>query len=207
MKQIFIHGLGQTPASWKKTIMLLNAAAYSICPDLAAMCQEKEATYENLYAAFSEICNKLEEPVDLCGLSLGGVIALHYAIEHSEKVRSLALIAAQYKTPKKLLQVQNILFRFMPKAMFQQTGFGKAEFLQLCGTMMDLDLTGSIKNISCPALVICGEKDTANRNASVRLAELLPDAEFLMVPRVGHEINVEAPEKLVEALRSFYQRI
>ncbi len=70
--------------------------------------------------------------MDLCGLSLGGVLALQYTIEHPEKVNSLVLIAAQYKMPAKLLKPQNSFFRFMPKSSFQQTGFGKREFMELC---------------------------------------------------------------------------
>ena len=35
----------------------------------------------------------------LCGLSLGGVLALNYAIEHPEKIKGMVLIATQYKMP------------------------------------------------------------------------------------------------------------
>ena len=101
-------------------------------------------TYDNLYAAFSDYCNQYDEPIDLCGLSLGGVLALNYAIQYPKKVRSLVLIATQYKMPKKLLKFQNLLFRFMPKSMFQQMGFRKADFLLLCETMMELDFNNSL---------------------------------------------------------------
>ena len=66
-----------------------------------------------------------DEKIDLCGLSLGGVLSLNYAIEYPHKINSLVLIAPQYKMPVNLLKVQNLLFRFMPKAAFQSTGFEK----------------------------------------------------------------------------------
>ena len=207
VKQIYVHGLGQTPDSWNKTITQLKADEYSVCPNLAEIVQGNEVTYENLYAAFSDICNKNDEPVELCGLSLGGVLALNYAIEYPKKIKSLVLIATQYKMPKRLLQFQNVLFRFMPKSMFQQMGFGKSEFLQLCKTMMELDFSDSLKKVYCPTLVIYGEKDTANKSASVDLAGLLPNAELQVLSKTGHEANTEAPEKLADVLSEFYNRV
>ena len=206
MKQIYIHGLGQTSNSWNKVIEQLEDVEYSICPDLAELVQGQEITYQNLYAAFSTMCDAIEGDISLCGLSLGGVLALNYAIEHSEKVKSLVLIAIQYKMPKKLLQFQNVIFRFMPKSVFQQTGFGKADFLKLCSTMIELDFSDLIYKVTCPTLVLYGEKDRANKNASLELANILTNAELQVIPGAGHEINIEAPEQLTEALRSFYKR-
>ena len=205
MKQIYVHGLGQTPDSWAKTISHIKTGEHSVCLDLPELIREKQTTYQNLYAAFSYACNKYDEPVDLCGLSLGGVLALNYTIEHPEKVNSLVLIATPYKMPRHLLQFQNMLFRFMPKSMFQQMGFSKKDFLQLCKTMMPLDFNDSLSKISCPALVICGEKDTANKKAAVKLADILGNAEFSELKGIGHEVNTEAPEQLAAVLCRFYE--
>ena len=80
--------------------------------------------------------------IDLCGLSLGGILSLHYAAEHPEKVKSLVLIGTQYVMPKKLLKIQSAVFRLMPAKAFASMGFSKKDFLQLSGTMADLDLSG-----------------------------------------------------------------
>ena len=207
MKQIYLHGLGQNPDSWSKVIEQLEAAEHSMCPDLSELVQGQDTTYQTLSDAFSAMCDKIEEDICLCGLSLGGVLALNYAIEHPEKIKGLVLIATQYKMPKKLLRVQNAIFRFMPKSMFQQTGFGKSDFLKLCNTMMELDFSDSIYNVSCPTLVIYGEKDRANKNASIELANMLIDAELQVFNGVGHEINIEAPDKLEETLRVFFGKV
>ncbi|MDE7429940.1 MAG: alpha/beta hydrolase, partial [Lachnospiraceae bacterium] len=203
MKQIYVHGLGQTPDSWAKTISNIKTDVHSVCLNLPELIQGKQATYQNLYAAFSDACNTYGEPVDLCGLSLGGVLALNYAIEHPERVNSLVLIATPYKMPKHLLQFQNVLFQCMPKSMFQQMGFCKRDFLQLCKTMMLLDFSNSLSKVSCPVLVLCGEKDTANKKASVKLADNLANAEFAMLKGIGHEVNTEAPEQLAAVLCRF----
>ena len=196
MKQIYLHGLGQNPDSWSKVIEQLEAAEHSMCPDLSELVQGQDTTYQNLYAAFSAMCDEIEEDICLCGLSLGGVLALNYAIEHPEKIKGLVLIATQYKMPKKLLRVQNAIFRFMPKSMFQQTGFGKSDFLKLCNTMMELDFSDSIYNVSCPTLVIYGEKDRANKNASIELANMLIDAELQVFNGVGHEKSKDQRRKV-----------
>lgn len=203
MKQIFVHGLGQTPESWEKTIELLGNNEDIICPDLSKLVRGNDVNYANLYKVFSEICDQSDEPVDICGLSLGGVMALNYAIDHPDKIRSLVLIATQYKMPKKLLKFQNAIFRIMPSSAFQQMGFGKAEFLQLCSTMMELDFSKALEKVTCPVLVICGEKDTANKKASIELADRLPNAELCLISGVKHEINMEEPEKLAEVLQKF----
>ena len=206
MQQIYLHGLGQTPASWDKVIKQLKTAEYSVCPDLSGMLQGNDVTYKNLYEGFSKSCDEFNEKIDLCGLSLGGVLALNYAIEQPERVNSLVLIATQYKMPKGLLKVQNILFQFMPKSMFQQTGFEKKAFIRLCKTMMELDFSNSIREVTCPALVIYGEKDYANKKAAIELADILKNAELQVINGSGHEINMEAPEKLSEVLCDFYNR-
>lgn len=207
MKQIYLHGLGQTPDSWKKTTMQMKTAENALCLDLAELLRGTESTYQALYAAFSDACNAESEPLGLCGLSLGGVLALHYAIDHPEKVNSLVLLATPYQMPKRLLQFQNLLFRFMPNSMFQQTGFGKKEFLTLCKSMMALDLTPSLSRVSCPTLIICGERDRANKKAAVKLAGQLANAELQLLSDIGHEINTEAPEQLASLLDTFFRKM
>ena len=206
MKRVYLHGLGQAPDSWYQTLELTPTAQDAVCPDLATIAAGSEIDYSSLYSAFSRLCDSFKGPIDLCGLSLGGVLALNYAIERPDKVNSLVLIAAQYKMPKKLLRLQNALFRLMPKSGFCQTGFEKADFLRLCRSMMDLDLTQSLDKVTCPVLIICGEKDSSNRRASEALAGLLSHVKLKIIGGAGHEVNIDAPGKLAEALSDFYSR-
>lgn len=87
--------------------------------------------------------------------------------------------------------------------MFQQMGFRKADFLLLCETMMELDFNNSLHKISCPTLLLYGEKDTANKNASIELAELLKNVELKTIIGAGHEVNIESPQELAEILHAF----
>lgn len=144
---------------------------------------------------------------NVCVLSLGGVLALNYAIERPDKVKSLVLIATPYKMPQMLLKLQNICFRVMPKSMFQQMGFEKRDYIGLCNSMMELDFTDRLDNILCPVMIVCGEKDNANKKAAKELATLLKDARLEIVSGAGHEVNVEAPDKLGRLLLEFYGSI
>ena len=201
MKYIYLHGLGQTPDSWNRVLGYRNTSTDSICPDLARLVHGREANYPDLYAAFSALCDTIEDDLTLCGLSLGGVLALNYTIDHPEKVKSLILIATPYKMPKQLLQLQNILFRILPKSAFSQTGFQKADFIRLCRSMAELDFSRSLRKVTCPVLVLCGEHDRANQKAARMLAGLLKNAAFQQIPNAGHEVNTDVPERLAEILK------
>lgn len=100
MKQIYVHGLGQTSDSWTKTIDILQTTDYSLCPNLPDLVHSKEVTYDNLYAAFSDYCNQYDEPIDLCGLSLGGVLALNYAIQCPKRFAPWCLSPHNIKCPR-----------------------------------------------------------------------------------------------------------
>lgn len=205
MEAIFVHGLGQDSSSWDKTISLLTKPIHGVCPNLLTILNNKEVTYENLYHAFCHYCQNHSEPLNLCGLSLGGVLALNYTIDHPTKVKSLILIGAQYKMPKTLLKVQNIMFRFMSEASFKNMGFKKTDFIQLTNSMAELNFTDNLKNISCPTLVICGKKDNPNKKASIYLANHISLAKLQLIDNVSHEINVENPQKLALELDKFYK--
>ena len=201
MKYIFLHGLGQTPDSWNKVLKELHSPETALCPNLAKLMPDGTADYPSLYTAFSALCDTIEDDLTLCGLSLGGVLALNYTIDHPEKVKSLILIATPYKMPKQLLRLQNILFRFMPKSAFSQTGFQKIDFIRLCHSMAELDFSRSLRKVTCPVLVLCGEHDLANQKAARMLAGLLKNAAFQQIPNAGHEVNTDAPERLAEILK------
>ena len=168
------------------------------------MLKDKDVVYSALYSSFAEYCNKFDEPINFCGLSLGGVLALNYAIENPMKVNSLVLIAAQYKMPKGLLKFQNFVFRFMPAKMFEETGFSKKDFITLSKTMMDIDFSNTLDSISCQVLLLCGEKDKANRKASEKLSSILKDTSFKIIENASNEVNIDNPEKLATLLQEFF---
>ncbi|WP_217697389.1 MULTISPECIES: alpha/beta fold hydrolase [Virgibacillus] len=167
---VFIHGLGQSASSWQETIAYLCEYRNIYSPNLSAMLQHKEVTYQNLYASFTTYCKDLDEPLNLCGLSLGGVLALNYAIDYPKKVASLVLIGEQYNIPKMLFKLQNMVFKFVPKSSFENIGFEKKDFIQLTNTMTTLNFSKKLSDIMCYTMVVCGEKDHINKKASKKFS-------------------------------------
>ncbi len=70
------------------------------------------------------------------------------------------------------------------------------------------DSTPDLRRISCPALVIVGQEDTVTPAADAELlACSIPRAELVVLPRVGHLSNLEAPEGFSSALARFLSRV
>ena len=154
MKKILIHGTGHKAASWKKTISCMNDQEDILCPDLCSILKGKEAVYENLYSSLIEYCAAMDGPFHLCGLSLGGILALNYTLDFPEKVETLVLIGTPHKIPKAALGFQNVIFRFLPRSAFRGMAFDKKDTFDLVNSMKNLDLRSRIQYITCPVLVV-----------------------------------------------------
>jgi pimeloyl-ACP methyl ester carboxylesterase len=77
-------------------------------------------------------------------------------------------------------------------------------FVAACRSLTKAALTHSLPSITNPALVICGELDAATPPALCRLlAEGLPDARYVELPRCGHCPPLEQPEDFIAAIRDF----
>ena len=205
MTTVFIHGLGQNASSWDQVISSLAEQRNTVCPDLWTL-NNGEMTYKNLYRAFSDYCEKVPGKLRLCGLSLGGMIALDYTIKNQSKVQSLTLIGTQFKIPKAMIRFQNMIFRLMPKSSFTEMGMSKMETIKLTTSMMEIDFSMCLGSLYTPTLILCGEKDNANKKASEYMAAKMPNSEKREIANAGHEINTEAPEKLGEILNQFWQK-
>ena len=205
MKYILLYGLGQNNTSYNKTIEFMEMKDDIICLDLIRLLAGKEVNYSNLYQGFVAYCKQIDEPINICGLSLGGILAMHYTIKNSHKVNSLVLIATQYIMPKKLLKFQNILFKLMPNKAFKEIGFDKHEFINLSKSMMNLNFENNLKKITCPTLIVYGDRDKTNKPASLKLKERIPNSSIEIIENAGHEVNIDNPQKLGIVLNYFFK--
>lgn len=203
MKKIFIHGSGHKADSWNKTMQYMKYKEDILCPNLSSILNEKEATYSNLYSAFTGYCSRMSTPVHLCGISLGGILALNYAIDFPDKVKSLVLIGTPHKVPKVMFRIQNIIFRFLPKSVFENMAFDKKDTFSLGNSMKTLDFINQVQNIPCPTLIICGKKDNANLKSAHYLSENIKNAKEEILENTGHVVNEEKPELLANILDKF----
>ena len=203
---ILIHGSGHKADSWEKTISYLDRREDVLCPELSAILNGREASFPNLRAAFAQYCAQAGGPVHLCGLSLGGILALDYALEHPENVKTLVLIGTPHRVPKVAFALQNVVFRFLPKSAFASMAFDKGDTFALGNSMKDLDFSGRLGELRCPTLILCGEKDGANLKSARFLAGHIPGAELRVIENTGHVMNEENPRALAERLNAFYGR-
>lgn len=112
MTTIFLHGSGHKAKSWDASISYMESKQEILCPDLAFILKGKEATFANLYDSFVEYCNLVDGSINLCGLSLGGILALNYTLDFPEKVKALVLIGAPHKIPKLMFPFKISFFAF-----------------------------------------------------------------------------------------------
>lgn len=79
--KILVHGSGHKATSWDKIISYMGDNEDIVCPNLSSILEGQEASYENLYSAFVKYCNEIDGQIHLCGLSLGGILALNFALD------------------------------------------------------------------------------------------------------------------------------
>lgn len=203
-KIILIHGSGHKAASWKETVSYLDCREDVLCPELSSLLMGKEASYPNLYASFADYCAQIRGPVHLCGLSLGGILAMNYAIDFPEQVKTLVLIGAPHKVPKVTFGLQTMVFRFLPKSVFETMAFDKKNTFALGSSIKNLDFSGRVQKIRCPTLILCGEKDRANIQSARFLSQNIKGAQLQLITQTGHVVNEETPCALAKHLNEFY---
>ena len=202
--KIFVHGSGHKATSWEKTISYITNNEDIVCPNLSSILEGKKASYENLYSSFVKYCNEFDGQIHLCGLSLGGILALNFALDFPQKVKTLVLIGTPYKVPKVAFRFQNIIFRFLPKSIFEAMAFDKKDTFALGNTMKNLDFSDRVKSIKCPTLILCGKKDRANMKSANYLSKNIRNAELKIMENTGHVVNEENPKTLAEILDAYY---
>lgn len=203
-KVILIHGSGHKAASWNETLSRLDCRGDVLCPELSSLLMGKEASYPNLCAAFGAYCAQAGGPVHLCGLSLGGILALDYTLEHPEAVKTLVLIGTPHKVPKAAFALQNVVFRLLPQSTFASMAFDKKNTFALGNSMRDLDFSGRVSAVQCPTLILCGEKDRANIQSAQFLSQNIKGAQLQLITQTGHVVNEENPDALAKELNEFY---
>ena len=206
MINILVHGLGQTEKSWDKIIEELDKSNIKAeNPNLFELAKNYEINYENIYRTFCDYCNSFKEKINLCGLSLGGLLSIDYAIEYPEKVNSIILVGTPYKIPKKMFKLQNFIFRFMPKSAFENIGIKKNDFINLTNSMADLDIKSKVDNIKCQTLILCGEKDNVNMESAKQLNRNIRASKLEIIKNAGHEVNTENPKELASVISEYWK--
>ncbi|MFR8145259.1 MAG: alpha/beta fold hydrolase [Clostridia bacterium] len=207
MVNILVHGLGQDEKSWNEVKNQLNNSGINVeTPNLFSIVSNYQVNYENMYKTFADYCNNFEEKINLVGLSLGGILDIDYIEEFPEKVNSITLIGTPYEIPKIIFTIQNIIYKFMPKRIFEKIGCTKKDMLKLLKSMSKLSIPDKAPNIKCDTLIICGEKekDNINMKSAKQLNKVIQNSKFKIIKNAGHEVNIDNPKELANIIKDFW---
>ena len=169
----------------------------------------------------------------VCGLSVGGMIALELARSHPARVRALVLCdtAATIGTadawnariaaveaagleaigPAVMERWFTAAFREKEPAtveghrnMFERTT--PAGYIGTCAAIRDADLAAHLGTLRVPTLALCGNEDVATPPHRVRsMAEAIPGARFVVIPGAAHLPCVEQPHTLAREVVRFVE--
>ena len=202
MKLIFLHGLGQSAESWKEVQELLAdypSEALDLFPTGITSYQEaKERIYQYL--------SKETEPFVLIGLSLGAALALELSSYDLPNLRALILSGCPLKLSGNILfYLQLLIFKLLPKRVFEKQGADKALMIGVSEELKTLDLTDISRTCSYPTLLICGSKDKPNLSSMRSLHKLISESQFQIIPDGPHVLNKEKPKEFAEQIKPFLE--
>ncbi|QKY71234.1 alpha/beta fold hydrolase [Lentibacillus sp. CBA3610] len=83
-------------------------------------------------------------------------------------------------------------------------GTDKKKFIGLAKSMKQLDFSGKLADIQCDSLIVCGEKDFANKRASRHLSKYIKGARSVIIQDAGHELNKDSASKLSVIITDFW---
>lgn len=224
---VLLHGLGTGARGWAPQLDSLARDRLVLAPYFPGYGQSSGQF--NLDSTVDELTGLLAERgsprVDLCGLSLGAIVALEVAMRTPERVRRVTLCGGYLYLPQEIKEQQNILvstLRAMPHAAAQEVidglvadvpanhrqiarddlaGLAPADFAEIIEQISDYNATKRASSLMVAATVCCGALDEANLSLSAILASAL-GTELIQLPAAGHVANLDAPDEFTRLLRS-----
>jgi 3-oxoadipate enol-lactonase len=178
---------------------------------------------------------RVERP-HFVGLSMGGMIAMTYALQHTTALRSLVLCDTTSRVPpearpawEERIQtaqrsgmealVEPTLKRWFTEPLLARRPPVVERVAQMirstpvpgyvgcCHAIPKIDLTERLHQIQCPVQVIVGEQDVGTPVAMSRaIHAATPGSELVIIPQASHLSNLEQPQAFNQALLEFLER-
>ncbi len=220
---VCLHGLVDSVAIWERLAPSLAERGRVVCVDLRGHGRSEAPAgpyrREDLAADVIAVLDALEiRAATLVGHSLGGIISMTTALTHPDRVEGLVLLGTASQCSERVANWYERIARAGETdglAGLARRIYGQDRRRQLVGdaqgiahvtrTLKSLHsdpLTPKLAHLTCPTLLLVGEKDPMGPKASQIIREMLPTeaARLEVIPDRGHWLHVEAPELVVSAL-------
>jgi pimeloyl-ACP methyl ester carboxylesterase len=229
---IFLHGFPFDHTIWSPLVPLLESEARLVLPDLRGFGRSPVTgdvyTMRLLAEDIRLLMDRLGlEKAVLVGHSMGGYVSLAFAHAYPARVRGLGLVATQaaadtaerrqarYKTAESVTHkgarvvASDMVNRLTPKKELLRpikSLIMQAQPAGIVGALKGMaersELTGSLSDISVPAVVVAGLADQLLPLDKMHtLAQLLPKGWLVEVQGAGHMVMMEEPQQVAAALR------
>jgi pimeloyl-ACP methyl ester carboxylesterase len=230
---VLIHGAGGDHLSWPPEIRRL-AGARVFTLDLPGHGKSKGPGRQSV-GDYAESVIGFMNAADLSravfiGHALGGAIALTLAIDHSQRVAGLGLIATGARLPIASAVLENAanpatfilaiqLLQELMNTPLTAKLVKDQVYKQFCSIRPTLfhgdllasdqfDVTTCLHVIRSPVLVVCGTGDQLTpRRFSENLAEQIPGAALQTIDGAGHLVMLEQPQRVAGLLSVFLKVI
>jgi 3-oxoadipate enol-lactonase len=234
---LFLHGVGSDRSAWSRQLEHFGAERLTIALDHPGYGDSAPCT-DASPDTFAEAAVAALDALDLdrahvCGLSLGGVIAIAMHARAPERIASLVLADSFARHPDGPAILQRSLdgaakmgMRGLAEAraaMLLAAGAPPSVRGEVVETMARIDpaayaLAAKVvwladqraraKAIGCPTLVLCGSEDLVTPPAlSEELKQLIPGAGLVEIAGAGHLPNLEAPAVFNRVVDAFLSEV
>jgi 3-oxoadipate enol-lactonase len=234
---VLLHGLGGSRISWEPQLASLGAAGFRAAawdmPGYGASEPPSSWTFEALAAAAAAWIGRLDGRAHVVGLSLGGMVSQHLALDHPATVRSLVLcdsspafgldgttrrdewvgerLAALEAggtpaaiAPSTLRSIMAADAHGIDSAVAAMARIAADGLAGAIRCLPSHDVRDRLDTIDVPTLVVVGEHDAETpRSYSEHLASSIRGARLAVIPGAGHLSNVERPDAFDAALLAF----
>jgi 3-oxoadipate enol-lactonase len=231
---VFLHGVGSDKSVWQPQLEYLGRTRHAIAFDYPGYGDSDPApegtTRDDYAAAILSAMRALGiARAHVCGLSLGGVIAiaLHHAAPDSCASLILADTFAVHPDGRGIYDRSLAGSRDLPAMAEARVDFllaqpadpqvrrevvetmariDPAAYRVGAGAVWLADQRDRARAIAVPTLVICGEDDKPTPpDLSRELAAMIPGAQLAMMARAGHLTNLEQPARFNALVDDFLQ--
>lgn len=239
---IFLHGIGSSRTGWRPQFAELAELRRLIAWDAPGygnslpIDQPTFEAYVNRVAALIEEVSP-SEPVDLVGMSFGGMIAQYVAATYPQFVRTLTLLCTSPKfgldgTDPVTWRADRLAgleaagspaaaapfilaslagpngAHVVPEAAESMARIPMAGLLTALDTIVTHDSRAILPSIRTPTMVLVGANDTETPPAyGQAIVDLVPGAKLQIVNGAGHLLNLEAPAEVNALVAQHWEKI